>query len=56
MDAGEKRTITTAYNVGEATGSGMMAEIKSLYGATVGENFSSGLERLDEIEAVAVSV
>ena len=33
-----------------------MAEIKSLHGATVAEIFSSGLERLDEIEAVAVSV
>ena len=33
-----------------------MAEIKSLHGATVAEIFSSGLEQLEEIEGVALSV
>ena len=33
-----------------------MSEIKSLHGTTVAEIFTSGLDRLDEIEAVALSV
>ena len=33
-----------------------MTEIQSLRGTTVAEIFSSGLENLDQIEAVAVSV
>ena len=33
-----------------------MSDVKSLHGTTVAEIFSDGLERLDEIEAVAVSV
>jgi hypothetical protein len=33
-----------------------MSEVASLHGTTVAEIFSDGLERLDEIEAVAVSV
>lgn len=33
-----------------------MTEVRSLHGTTVAEIFSSGLENLDEIEAVAVSV
>lgn len=33
-----------------------MAEINSLHGTTVAEIFSSGLENLERIEAVAVSV
>lgn len=33
-----------------------MPEIQSLHGTTVAEIFSSGLENLDDIEAVAVSV
>jgi hypothetical protein len=33
-----------------------MAEIRSLHGATVAEIFSSGLEQLEEIEGVALSV
>jgi hypothetical protein len=33
-----------------------MTEIQSLHGTTVAEIFSSGLENLDLIEAVAVSV
>ena len=34
----------------------MMTEIKSLHGTTVAEIFSSGIDNLDQIEAVAVSV
>ncbi len=33
-----------------------MAEIRSLHGTTVAEIFNDGLGKLDEIEAVAVSV
>ncbi len=33
-----------------------MSDIYSLHGTTVAEIFSSGLDNLDEIEAVAVSV
>ncbi len=33
-----------------------MAEIRSLHGTTVAEIFTDGLGKLDEIEAVAVSV
>ncbi len=33
-----------------------MTEVRSLHGTTVAEIFSSGLENLEEIEAVAVSV
>lgn len=33
-----------------------MSDIKSLHGTTVAEIFSAGLENLDQIEAVAVSV
>jgi hypothetical protein len=33
-----------------------MTEIQSLHGTTVAEIFSSGLDNLDQIEAVAVSV
>ena len=33
-----------------------MTEVQSLRGTTVAEIFSSGLENLDQIEAVAVSV
>lgn len=33
-----------------------MTEIQSLHGTTIAEIFSSGLENLDLIEAVAVSV
>ncbi len=33
-----------------------MTEVQSLHGTTVAEIFSSGLENLDRIEAVAVSV
>jgi hypothetical protein len=33
-----------------------MTEIRSLHGTTVAEIFSSGLENIDEIDAVAVSV
>ncbi len=33
-----------------------MAEIRSLHGATVAEIFSSGLEQLEEIEGIALSV
>ena len=33
-----------------------MTEIHSLHGTTVAEIFSSGLENLDQIEAIAVSV
>lgn len=34
----------------------MMTEIKSLHGTTVAEIFSSGIDNLDQIEAVAFSV
>ena len=34
----------------------MMTEIKSLHGTTVAEIFASGIDNLDQIEAVAVSV
>ncbi len=33
-----------------------MATVRSLHGTTAAEIFDSGIERLDEIEAVAVSV
>jgi len=33
-----------------------MSEVQSLHGTTVAEIFSSGLENLERIEAVAVSV
>ena len=33
-----------------------MTEIKSLHGTTVAEIFASGIENLEQIEAVAVSV
>lgn len=33
-----------------------MSDVQSLYGTTVAEIFNSGIERLDQIEAVAVSV
>ena len=33
-----------------------MTEIRSLHGTTVAEIFTSGLDRLDDIEAVALSV
>ncbi len=33
-----------------------MTEIRSLHGTTVAEIFSSGIENLEDIEAVAVSV
>ncbi len=33
-----------------------MSDIYSLHGTTVAEIFSSGLENLDQIEAVAISV
>jgi hypothetical protein len=33
-----------------------MSEIRSLHGTTVAEIFSSGMEHLDQMEAVAVSV
>jgi len=33
-----------------------MTEIRSLHGTTVAEIFSAGLDNLDQIEAVAVSV
>ncbi len=33
-----------------------MAEIRSLHGASVAEIFSSGLEQLDGIEGIALSV
>ena len=33
-----------------------MAEIRSLHGTTVAEIFNDGLGKLDEVEAVAVSV
>jgi hypothetical protein len=33
-----------------------MSEIRSLHGTTVAEIFSSGMEHLEQIEAVAVSV
>jgi hypothetical protein len=33
-----------------------MSEISSLHGTTVAEIFSSGLENIEQIEAVAVSV
>ena len=33
-----------------------MTEVQSLHGTTVAEIFSSGLENLEQIEAVAVSV
>ena len=33
-----------------------MTEISSLHGTTVAEIFSSGLENLEQIEAIAVSV
>jgi hypothetical protein len=33
-----------------------MTEIRSLHGTTVAEIFASGLDNLDQIEAVAVSV
>ena len=33
-----------------------MTEIRSLHGTTVAEIFSAGLENLEQIEAVAVSV
>lgn len=33
-----------------------MSEIQSLHGTTVAEIFDSGLQRLDQIEAVAISV
>ncbi|MBZ0217686.1 MAG: hypothetical protein K8F25_14095 [Fimbriimonadaceae bacterium] len=33
-----------------------MSEIHSLHGTTVAEIFAAGLDNLDEIEAVAVSV
>lgn len=33
-----------------------MAEIRSLHGTTVAEIFTSGLEHIDEIQAVALSV
>jgi hypothetical protein len=33
-----------------------MSEVRSLHGTSVAEIFSSGLENLDQIEAVAVSV
>jgi len=33
-----------------------MSEVQSLHGTTVAEIFSSGLENLDQIEAVALSV
>ena len=33
-----------------------MSEVYSLHGTTVAEIFSSGLENLDQIEAVAISV
>ncbi len=33
-----------------------MAEIRSLHGTTVAEIFNDGLGKLDEIEAVAISV
>lgn len=34
----------------------MMTEIKSLHGTTVAEIFASGIDNLDQIEAVAISV
>ncbi len=34
----------------------MMTDIRSLHGTTVAEIFSSGLDNLDDIDAVAVSV
>ena len=34
----------------------MMTEIKSLHGTTVAEIFASGIDNLDQIDAVAVSV
>jgi len=33
-----------------------MSDIQSLHGTTVAEIFSSGLENLDQIEAVAIAV
>jgi hypothetical protein len=33
-----------------------MTEIRSLHGTTVAEIFSAGLDNLDQIEAIAVSV
>lgn len=33
-----------------------MTDIRSLHGTTIAEIFSSGLDNLDQIEAVAVSV
>lgn len=33
-----------------------MTEVRSLHGTTVAEIFSSGLDNLDRIEAIAVSV
>jgi len=33
-----------------------MAEVRSLRGTTIAEIFNDGLERLDQMEAVAVSV
>ena len=33
-----------------------MAELRSLHGTTVAEIFSSGLEELDNIESIALSV
>jgi len=34
----------------------MMTEIRSLHGTTVAEIFSAGLDNLEQIEAIAVSV